>query len=144
MVAKPPAPTEPGSELAQLQGLLILCLDLSKKVAKPDTEWVKELVQQIRTEFDPQRREQRKTLQQLIAGIKDLNLSNPTKGGRRPRAEREVPPPPILAKGRRVGAAQVPAHAHREPALASSQCGNNLKECKDASKRKANQAKRPR
>ena len=52
------------------------------------------------------------------------NLYRPTKCGRRPRAGNEVP---ILAKGRRVGAAQVPAHTHREPALASSQCRNNLK-----------------
>ena len=36
VVVKPPAPPEPRSELAQLQGLLILCLDLSTEVAKPD------------------------------------------------------------------------------------------------------------
>ena len=40
-------------------------------------------------------------------------------------AEREVP---ISAKGHGVGAAQVPAHTHRGPALPSSQCGNTLKE----------------
>ena len=72
MVARPPVPTEPGSELAQLQGLLTLCLDLSKDVAQPDTEWIRELVQQIRTEFERQRGEQRKTPQQPTAGIEDL------------------------------------------------------------------------
>ena len=69
---RPPAPTEPGSELAQLQGLLALCSDLSKEVAKPDAEWVRELIQRIRAEFERQRREQRKVLQQLMAGIKEL------------------------------------------------------------------------
>ena len=72
VVVKPPAPPEPGSELAQLQGLLILCLDLSKEVAMPDAERGRELIQHIRTEFERQRREQRKVLQQLIAGIKEL------------------------------------------------------------------------
>ena len=62
VLVRPPAPTEPGSELAQLQGLLTLCSDLSRKVAKPDAEWVKELIRQIRTEFELQRREQRKVL----------------------------------------------------------------------------------
>ena len=52
------------------------------------------------------------------------NLNHPTKSGRKPRAGREVP---TSAKGRRVGAAQFPARAHREPALASSQCENTLK-----------------
>ena len=72
VIMKPPAPSGPGSELAHLQGLLTLCLDLSKDVAMPDTEWARELIQQIRTEFERQRREQRKVLQQLIAGIKEL------------------------------------------------------------------------
>ena len=45
---KPPVPLEPGNELEQLQGLLTLCSDLSKEVAKPGTEWARELLQQIR------------------------------------------------------------------------------------------------
>ena len=72
VVVKPSAPPKPGNELAQLQGLLTLCSDLSKEVTKPDMEWVPELLQQIRTEFERQRREQRKIVQQLIAGIKEL------------------------------------------------------------------------
>ena len=71
VVVKPPAPPEPGNELAQLQGLLTLCTDLAKEGAKPDAEWARELLQ-IRTEFERQRREQRKVLQQLLAGIKEL------------------------------------------------------------------------
>ena len=51
---RPPAPPEHGDELAQLQGLLTLCTDLSKEVAKPDTEWVRELLQQLRTELERQ------------------------------------------------------------------------------------------
>ena len=58
VLVRPPAPTEPGSELAQLQGLLTLCSEL-KKVAKPDAEWVRELIQRSRAEFERQRREQR-------------------------------------------------------------------------------------
>ena len=38
------------------------------------------------------------------------NLNYPTKSATKPRTGREVP---ISAKGRRVGAAQVPAHTHR-------------------------------
>ena len=72
VLVRPPAPTEPGSELAQLQGLLTLCSCLSKEVAKPDAEWVGELIQQIKAEFERQRREQGKVLQQLMAGIKEL------------------------------------------------------------------------
>ena len=72
VVAKPPAPTEPGSQLAQPQGLLTLCLDLSNEVAKPVPEWVRALFQQIGKDFDRQRWEHRKTLQQLITGIKEL------------------------------------------------------------------------
>ena len=62
VVVKPPAPPEPGSELTQLQGLLTLCSDLAKEVAKPDAEWGRELLQAIRTEFERQRRKQRKVL----------------------------------------------------------------------------------
>ena len=72
MVVKPPAPPEPDSELAQLTGLLTICSDLSEDVARPGAEWARELIQQIRTEFERQRREQRKVLQQLIAVIKEL------------------------------------------------------------------------
>ena len=72
VVVKPPAPPEPGSELAQLQGLLTLCSDLSKETARPDVEWARELIQQMRDEFDQQLREQRKVLQHLTAGIKEL------------------------------------------------------------------------
>ena len=38
-------------------------------------------------------------------------MNRPMEWGRKPRAGREVP---ILAMGRRVGAAQVPAHTHTE------------------------------
>ena len=72
VIVRPPAPPEPGNELAQLQGLLILCTDLPKEVAKPDAEWARVLLQQIRTEFERQRREQQNVLQQLISGIKEL------------------------------------------------------------------------
>ena len=41
-------------------------------MAKPDAEWVRELIQQIRIEFEQQRREQRKVPQQLIGGTKEL------------------------------------------------------------------------
>ena len=69
---KPSTPPEPLNELAQLQGLITLCSDVSKKAAKQDADWVRELLQQIRTEFERQRREQRNVLQQLTAGTKDL------------------------------------------------------------------------
>ena len=59
VVVKPPAPPKPSTELAQLQGLLALSSDLSKEVARLDAQWLRELMQQIRTEFEPQRREQR-------------------------------------------------------------------------------------
>ena len=51
---------------------ITVCTDLSKEVAKPDAEWARERLQQTRTEFERQRREQRKVLQQLIVGIKEL------------------------------------------------------------------------
>ena len=69
VVVRPPAPAEDGDQLAQMQRLLNLCMDLCKEVAKRDTEWVPELLWQIRAEFERQRREQRKVLQQLITGI---------------------------------------------------------------------------
>ena len=72
VVVRPPPHPEPGNELPQLQGLLIVCTDLLKEAAKPDAEWARELLQQIRFEFERQRREPRKVLQQLIAAIKEL------------------------------------------------------------------------
>ena len=69
------------------------------------------------------------------------NLNHPTRRRRKPRAGKEVP---ILAKGRRVGAAQVPVRTYNVPTLAISPNGNTLNECKRASRRKANQDGRPR
>ena len=51
---RPPAPLDPGNELAQLQGLLTLSTDLPREVAKPDAQWANELLQQIRIEFERQ------------------------------------------------------------------------------------------
>ena len=42
------------------------------KVPKPDAEGALELLQQIRTELERQRREQRNAIQQLITEIRDL------------------------------------------------------------------------
>ena len=42
-----------------------------------------------------------------------------------------------LARGRTVGAAQVPARTHNVPTIASSPSANPLKECKRASRREA-------
>ena len=74
VVVKRPAPPQSGTELVQLQGLLTLCSDLLNDVARPDAESARELIQPIGTEFERQRREQRKVLvlQQLIAGSKEL------------------------------------------------------------------------
>ena len=55
-------------------------------------------------------------------------------------AERKVP---TLAKGRRVGAAQVPARTHNAPTLARSPNANTLTECKRARRTKAKQGGRP-
>ena len=52
-----PAPSEFGTDLEQLQQLVARCMDLPKEVAKPDAEWARELLQQIRTELERQRRE---------------------------------------------------------------------------------------
>ena len=65
-----PFPPEPSDELAQLQRLRTLCRNLFKEMAKPDTEWLGELLQQIRAEFERQRREQRKVVQQLNANAR--------------------------------------------------------------------------
>ena len=72
VVVRPPSPVEPSDELAQLQKLLTLYTDLSREVAKPEAGWVRELLQQIQAEFERQRREQRKVLQQLISSIREL------------------------------------------------------------------------
>lgn len=63
---------EPGLDLTQLQELLAIPMELSKKIGKWDAECVREVVQQVRAEFGDQRREQRKTLQQPITGVKEL------------------------------------------------------------------------
>ena len=59
---RPPTSPESGSDLAHLQQLLTRCMELSKEVTKPDAEWARELLQQIRTELERQRREQRKAI----------------------------------------------------------------------------------
>ena len=46
---------------------------------------------------------------------------------------------PILAKGLRVGAAQVPTRTHNVPTLASSLKADTLKECKKVSRSEAKQ-----
>ena len=77
----------------------------------------------------------------FLNGSLSNNLNHHTRRERKPRATRGAP---NLAKGRRKGAVQVPAHTHSVPALASSPTANTLKECKQANRRKANQDKRPR
>ena len=72
VVVRPAAAPKPGNELAQLHGILTLCTGLPEEVANPDAEWARELLPQMRTEFERQGREQRKVLQQLIAAIKEL------------------------------------------------------------------------
>ena len=67
------------------------------------------------------------------------NLNHPTRRGRKPRAGREVP---ILARGRRLGAAKVPARTRNVPILASFLLAN-LKECKGTSKREVKRGGRP-
>ena len=69
-----------------------------------------------------------------------INLNHHIRRGRAPRAGREVA---ILAKGRRVGAAQVPARTQNVSALASSPGANTLNACKRASSRKANRNRSP-
>ena len=64
------------------------------------------------------------------------NLNHPNRRGRKLRAGKEVP---NLAKGHRVGAAQVPARTYNVPTLASSPNANTLKECKRARQREAKQ-----
>ena len=59
------------------------------------------------------------------------NLNHHTRRGNRPRAGKEVP---ILAKARRVGAAQVPARTHNVRTPASSPVPNIRKVCQRASK----------
>ena len=69
------------------------------------------------------------------------NLNHPTRRGRKLRAGKEAP---ILAKGIRLGAAQVPARTHNVPTLASSPNADTLKECKSVSRREAKQDGRHR
>ena len=69
------------------------------------------------------------------------SLNHTTRRGRRYRAGQEVP---SLPKGRRVGAAQVPARTHSVPTPASSPSANILKECESTSRREAKQDGGPR
>ena len=88
-VERLPVPPGAGTDLEQLQQLLARCMDLSK-VMKSDAEWAREL-QQIRTELEQQRREQRKVLQQLISDIRKLIE----------KVSRRTPPAEPAAKRRR-------------------------------------------
>ena len=72
---------------------------------------------------------------------KAANLNRRTRNRRKPRAGTEVP---ILAQGRSVSAAQVPARTHNVPTPASYPAANTLKECKNASRREVTQDERPR
>ena len=72
VIEKLPALSEFVTDLEQLQQLLARCMELSKEMPKRDAEWARELLQQIRTELERQRREQRKALQQLITDIREL------------------------------------------------------------------------
>ena len=80
VVERLPVPFGAGTDLEQLEQLLACSMDLSKEVTKPDAEWAREFLHQIRTEFERQRREQRKALQQLISDIRELmeKISRPT------------------------------------------------------------------
>ena len=102
---RPPISSEAGSDLAQLRQLLTQCLGLSKEVTKPDAEWARELLQQIRTELERQRREQRKALQQLIADIREL----------REKTARRTPPPEPAAKSQRPLSVEVCPDEEPEP-----------------------------
>ena len=95
--------TEAGSDFAQLQQLLTQCLELSKEVTKPDAEWARELLQQIRTELERQRREQRKAFQQFIVDILEL----------REKIAGRTPPPEPAAKSQRP--LSVPVGSDEEP-----------------------------
>ena len=63
---------------------------------------------------------------------KCVKLNHQTRRGRKCRAGKEVP---ILARGRRVGAAEVPARTHNVPTLASSPNANTLNDRKRTSRR---------
>ena len=91
VIERLPAPPELGSDLARLQQVLSRCMGLSKELTKPDGEWARELLEQIRAELEHQRREQRKTLQQLIADIRELMETT----------SRRMPPAELAAKRRR-------------------------------------------
>ena len=102
---RPPMSTEAGSDLAQLQQLLTQGLELSKAVTKPDAERARELLQQIRTKLEHQRREQRKALQQLIADIREL----------REKIARRTPPPELTVKRQRPLSVEVCSDEEPEP-----------------------------
>ena len=72
-------------------------MDLSKETTKPDAEWARELLQQISTEPERQRREQRKALQQLTTDIRELME----------KISRRKPPAEPVAKRRRPLAVEV-------------------------------------
>ena len=121
----------------------------SNILTSPDLEKLKEAENKSRGK-GPEIRERIAQWHQSVRGDRsrkgrwdhsDGSARHGARCGRKPRAGSEVP---ILAKGRRVGAAQVPARTHNVPTLASSPNANTPKECKWASQRKANQDKRPR
>ena len=80
-----------------MQQLLVRCTDLSKELTKPDAEWAHELLHQIRTELERQRREQRKVIQQLITDIRELMED----------ISRRTPPAEPAAKRRRPLAVEI-------------------------------------
>ena len=90
-------PPGAGTDLEQLQQLLARCMDLSKEVTKPDAEWARELLQQLRIEFKRQRREQRKPFQQLITDIRELME----------KSSRRMPPAEPATKRRRPIAVEI-------------------------------------
>ena len=98
-------PPGAGADLEQLQQLLARCMDLSKEVMRPDAEWAHELLQQIRTKFERQRREQRKALQQLSNDIRELME----------RISRRMPPAEPATKRRRPLAVEICSDEEGEP-----------------------------
>ena len=80
-------------------------MNLSKEVMKPDAEWAGELLHQIRTELERQRREQRKALQQLITDIRGLVE----------KMSRRTPPAESAAKRRHTGREEADARRLGRP-----------------------------
>ena len=72
-------------------------MDLSKEVTKPDAEWAREFLQQIRAELERQRREQQQALQQLIADRLELME----------KSSRRTPPAEPVGKRRRPPSVEV-------------------------------------